>query len=1027
MDKTKAILFLVLLPLGVLHFGHRSLGQSLPPTVAVHQQLIQKILDDGQSMESRMEAARTLVQSADGLAAARPIFIDILLAPNKYNLGFRQAIAFTLSRFGPADFSDKELTVLGNLVTNGKANGDVRVTLFPIFLKNDTAFTDHVVLTALSADQDKRTKGKLLEAIRYKTVASAAVRQTIRAIVLDTSEDPEIRHQAAIFFRFAQNLQPGELDRWEALARNKGEQTKIRSVALQVLQAQHYNPPRLSLLLTSLITQAQEAPDVRATAIDLAGATETREDFKPLLLNISLDLKELPGIRVAAIGALEKLTSPSASKIIELRNLVASSREEARVRFAALKFIVNQTLPSSTEKENYLHEVLLQRPADSELQKSILYYIRDQRIVLNSKHLTSVSAIAINPNVPIDLRLASLAAIKVTGGDAVSEVERLVGILNKQDIFEFGHRDERELYQTTIDTVIEIGNRSARESPDTTVAVFEKASQLLRETLGNTSSPEIRAFDTNIQAIISASKSQKRTSIQEFGARIVEEHPVPSLVAFLILGWLVVIFLVPFVKPAIVLRLHSAIRRLNKKIAWLEKHDIVGAMLLVNWVVSWEPVLNSWVESKLDRARVNFEALDSVHKRTPWIQVNVEWEGRNLSPTASWIRAPITSGTGPLLIYGQGGVGKTSLAFQIARWALGLSADVPIPAMIPVLIEGTVDYASGTGGNGFLNFVSGKLRMITGETGSLDTGLVADLLEKRKILLIVDGYSEMPEESRKRVLLFDNQLPINALIVTTRDDEFRTEPRRIVKAPPLEKAAVADFIENYLKFDSKDKLFNNQEFQLICAKIAHVVGTRSITPLIAKLYANHCVRAKNEGRDVSVVSIPGLFEDYLHDALQRYSREDGIEYEAVIPFIKELAWACTKEQYRASTIRRSAIAALPAAIRLGDTAAVNRHLEFLSRQASILASHESEGGISFQLDPAAEYFAALWLVDRHRAGSQDLRDALVSVERKLSEEDRIGDFAIAMIDCIRVHLSDEHDLLRKSKELETAALARRAP
>jgi hypothetical protein len=386
-----------------------------------------------------------------------------------------------------------------------------------------------------------------------------------------------------------------------------------------------------------------------------------------------------------------------------------------------------------------------------------------------------------------------------------------------------------------------------------------------------------------------------------------------------------------------------------------------------------------------------------------------------------------------MIICGPGGVGKTSLAFQIARWAMVTNTDTDATSreesrtadkfspMIPVLIEGEVEYDAAQGRTGFLEFIGSKLRSITREADPIDAELVMALLTRRQILLIIDGFSEMSEESRRRVLLYENELPINSVIVTARNEEFRNKPRRLIKAPPLRKAAVAEFVESYLKYDGREKLFDEAEFHKLCEKLATVVGGRNITPLIAKMYAEHCVRSKTNKVGPDVADIPGLFSDYLTDTIERFSPGSNVDLEGVSAFARSLAWACVKREFRASAIKRSEVKTLNSDGDPKGTDKINVYLDFLSKRAGVLTTHGGEGGVSFQFDPAAEYFAARHLIDEDGKGKGELLKVLEEVGGKLKQRLRVGDFAVALIDSLQVLLPGDAGLREICERLEEDA------
>ncbi|MBD2028251.1 NACHT domain-containing protein, partial [Leptolyngbya sp. FACHB-711] len=125
------------------------------------------------------------------------------------------------------------------------------------------------------------------------------------------------------------------------------------------------------------------------------------------------------------------------------------------------------------------------------------------------------------------------------------------------------------------------------------------------------------------------------------------------------------------------------------------------------------------------------------------------------------------------LIQGEEGVGKTSLACQIALWALASKAtDRPCKhQMLPVILEGDLDLKTAGSKTPIFEAIRGQLQNLADESDPISEALLEQLLRKNRILVIVDGLSERSEETRKQV---NPELPdflINALLVTSRSSE----------------------------------------------------------------------------------------------------------------------------------------------------------------------------------------------------------------------------------------------------------------
>jgi hypothetical protein len=178
-------------------------------------------------------------------------------------------------------------------------------------------------------------------------------------------------------------------------------------------------------------------------------------------------------------------------------------------------------------------------------------------------------------------------------------------------------------------------------------------------------------------------------------------------------------------------------------------------------------VLDVWVGQHWQSVERAFLELDSVNDRAIHIALPVQLgkqeqfisqlSGEDLKPTFQ--KRPAV-----LLIVGEGGAGKTSLACQVAQW--GLHKQLAAHRLLPVLVETELDDKKT-----LLEAIRGQLSAFIGRAEELRPELLEQLLKRQRILVIVDHFSEMSEPTRQQVTPDLDSFPAKALVITSRLEE----------------------------------------------------------------------------------------------------------------------------------------------------------------------------------------------------------------------------------------------------------------
>ncbi|MGD1809024.1 HEAT repeat domain-containing protein [Dapis sp. BLCC M126] len=433
----------------------------------------------------------------------------------------------------------------------------------------------------------------------------------------------------------------------------------------------------------------------------------------------------------------------------------------------------------------------------------------------------------------------------------------------------------------------------------------------------------------------------------------------------------------------------------------------VGILLFLKYR-PW--VLDAWVKEHLETFERKFLENETVEERKDYVSLPVELNSEEIDElTAETLSEPFKKEKRVrLLIWGEGGSGKTTIACQIAKWAMkkqDQSKALAKHLMLPVLIEKEIDN-TGDGIKPIMEAIMAEIQeLIDNEQMIVDELLVKQLLRQRRILLIVDRYSEMNQETQAKFNPDSKEFPANALIVTSRiEEDFRGIDIKI-QTLRFDGGKLAYFIEQYLKECGKWHLFeaDQEEFLHECAQLARIVGEqKTITVLLAKLYAEKMINSQenNVTSEGSLDNIPDLILNHLEKLNRQGERETRSEYPTVKKDAQLIAWKCLEQNYKPSYAERKEV--IEAFSSLGRDDAISC-LEYFEKYLRLLKSigygeRKDRNKIRFALDPLAEYLAALYLVEENKDDEKKWGEFLATAEQKLGKEEIKG-FLLAVRDC----------------------------
>ena len=406
-----------------------------------------------------------------------------------------------------------------------------------------------------------------------------------------------------------------------------------------------------------------------------------------------------------------------------------------------------------------------------------------------------------------------------------------------------------------------------------------------------------------------------------------------------------------------------------------------------------DQVLDAWVNEHRSRIQKRFSALATVDQRRHHLSLPVK-VGQKLEAELTPERLRELGGVGGLvLISGEGGVGKTSLAVQIATWAL--DGDLSNRPVVPVLVEADLQ-----GEESLLSRVRSTLVGLSehqrpeGAALAPTLPLVRALLERRRLLVILDHFSELGDESRRRLLPSADDFPSAWAIVTSRREEkfggkvvLHLQPQRL-KADRLWSFFYA-YLEKVREAEVED--WDNESLARAVSHLEQITAglvdeQRGITVLLAKLYIDVVLfERRGAGGGVLPTSVPALMLTYVRKINDTIPDAERQPPELVVRALQHLAQASEGELFRPRAVRRElALRALAraSAEREGREAEEESSLprggvellRYLVDRLQLVEESPDGEALRLVLDPLADYLAAQgWLrqLDREGDGAWD--------------------------------------------------------
>ncbi|WP_293351950.1 MULTISPECIES: HEAT repeat domain-containing protein [unclassified Microcoleus] len=591
-----------------------------------------------------------------------------------------------------------------------------------------------------------------------------------------------------------------------------------------------------------------------------------------------------------------------------------------------------------------------------------------------------------------NVRISAASALGSIGFEAKTAVPQLIPLLKNSDA---------NVRISAADALVSIAlslqeKAKTLTSPDLNQAVsnLESALKILAEPKADFSQSTI----ANLRVYINVLKAEQNDRL--FVKSIIQNPYIwgTGIYLFLLFGTFAI-------RPLWLLKIYETLKPIGFKIPVLGTDVSLGNLIFFKY---HPRVLDAWVTAHIQATRNEFQKRETVRDRKIFVPIPVildnntiaTLKGKDLQPTFAQKR-------GCLLIWEEGGAGKTSLACQIGKWAMSDNPEERICShrMLPVLIEEELNIKVTEGKQPFIEAIRGQLQDLTDTAEPISEELLQQLLKQRRILVIVDHFSEMSEQTRTAIKPGMPDFSVNALLVTSRlQEDLDKVTKTTIKPLRIAGNRLSSFMESYLSQRQKRDLFSSDtEFFDACIQLSTIAGDRNITVLLAKLYADQLIAKKEGTTDGNLPdNIAELMLHYLNQVNHSVT-EDKISDSTVQKDAKIIAWECLKSTYRpAAANPKNAI------IALGAENPESR-IKYLEEKLRIIQTKGvAHDQIHFALDPVAEYLAALHLLDINGTDESKWQDFLNIADSQNSPEGIKG-FMLAVKDCYLDEISGAKD------------------
>lgn len=696
--------------------------------------------------------------------------------------------------------------------------------------------------------------------------ASAAV-PTLREILVSPDAPLPLRRQAAFALLVIRRNATGVIPALLEIVRDQSADFQLRRTATSALAAIAYDSnaaiPEVITTFVSLLSDPREDPQIRASAAGALGQSGGSSTAAVQSLMVAAkNSPEALTLRQAAISALTEIARTHYVTTLPelLIQILDDKKEQKELRQQAANSLA--TIDSKGVVPELIR-VLAQSSDEPEIEAAIVDAIGNAH---GESEIASTLLARLLRDPTLDPRVRGAAARSLgrKGSAASKYIDLLIKAL--QD-------DDQSVQYSAAAGLSNLADSAYVGNTREILPALKKAKLALesRPTLAKMRAMDGVDYGTKIGQATNFLESQSKQSAREWSRRNsswLAPVSIWSLAAIiqLLLFWF---------KPIALLKLYRKIGlyRYFEQIpfqALAGPLKAAGAVAILPSLVRRPRVLDAWVSQYLEAARTRFYNENTVRHTASYIPLPVKLAAGGVEtlvakPTPEALARLLHRKRAVVELVGPGGSGKTTLAIQIARWALGGIDGKNLlehPALAILIDEETTD---------LVGLIQRKLKGWVDE--DVERDFVLALLSNARLVLIVDRLSERSTRMREYIRTIHGSTALGPLVITTRvRTDFEGGNLVQIFPQPLNSETLLNFMTGLLSFVPGVQPFADMKSQLdLASRFASVIRLQEtsvqVTPLLVKLYVDKALRLRRADAPLDTLpnSIPEMYYEFLEE------------------------------------------------------------------------------------------------------------------------------------------------------------------